>query len=172
MSIAGATARAAKPPLIVGISELIMSDVPDDTIITYSLGSCIGVSLYDPLLKIGGLIHCMLPLSTGEPERAADKPCMYVDTGMTKFLQELFNRGVQRKNILCRVAGGGSPHDDNGVFRIGERNYSVLRKILWKNNILIKGELVGGNDPKTMVLDMASGRTFIRLNGKNELELK
>ena len=66
---------------------------------------------------------------------------------------------------------GGEPLDRNGVFKIGERNYTVLRKVLWKNNILIAAESVGGTAPRTLKLRLKDGLTTIRMNGSEE-ELK
>ncbi|OFZ54183.1 MAG: hypothetical protein A2428_01835 [Bdellovibrionales bacterium RIFOXYC1_FULL_54_43] len=150
----------------VGISELGVTANADESLITYSLGSCAGVSLMDPVTGTGGMIHCMLPLSSNDPERARQVPAMYVDTGLVQLLQRMFEAGVERKHILCKVAGCGAPADSDGVFKIGERNYTVLKKVLWKNNIVIKGECIGGNRPKTMLLELASGKTFVRIDNE------
>jgi len=159
-----------KTLVTVGISEFAISKEKGDAVITYSLGSCAGVSFFDPDTGVGGMIHCMLPLSGSDKDKARETPAMYVDSGIMLILQKMFDMGVQRNNLICRVAGCGSPADAQGLFKIGERNYTVLRKILWKNNILIKGELIGGVDPKTMVLDLATGKTFVRIHNQfNEI---
>jgi chemotaxis protein CheD len=155
-----------RPTITVGISEMSISSNADDVIVTYSLGSCVGVSLYDPVAKVGGLIHCMLPLSKIDEEKASKAPAMFVDTGVSVLIQELFNRGADRARIEARVAGGGSPMDEKGMFKIGERNYAVLRKVLWKNSILIAAEDVAGTAARTMYLHIASGRVVIRSNGQ------
>lgn len=163
--------RVSENLVSVGIGEMGISSNSAETLVTYSLGSCVGVALYDPVKKIGGIIHCMLPLSSADPVKAQANPCLYVDTGMTKFLNAFYERGVEKKNIICKVAGAGSPIDDKGIFQIGERNYAVLRKILWKNNILIKSELILGKTSKTLFLTMETGRTFLRIDGKSEVDL-
>ena len=151
--------------MTVGISEMLVTQSVDDVLITYSLGSCIGVTLYDAEAKVGGLIHCMLPLSRIDPERAKRQPPMFTDTGVPALLQEVLNRGASRKRLVAKVAGAAAPLTDNGVFKIGERNYTVLRKVLWKNEILIAAEDVGGTTARTMALYMDSGKTTIRSGG-------
>lgn len=138
---------------------------PEDILITYSLGSCLGLTLYDPQSGIGGMLHCMLPLSRADKKKAEASPCMYTDTGVTLLLKELYGLGARQKNIIAKVAGGASMFDDNGRFRIGERNYTVLRKVLWKNNIVLKSEEVGGTIPRTMILYLCDGRTMIKSQG-------
>jgi chemotaxis protein CheD len=144
---------------------MLVSNVVDDILITYSLGSCIGLSLYDPVMRIGGLIHCMLPHSATDKDKSATSPCMFVDTGVAALLRSLFDRGVTRKNLIAKVAGGSNLLDDREIFKIGERNYTMMRKILWKNDILIRAEDVGGSHPRTMSLQISDGKTFIRAGG-------
>jgi chemotaxis protein CheD len=154
--------RATK---VVGISEMTVSNCPDDVIVTYSLGSCVGISLFDPVSRVGGMIHCMLPLSKIDAEKAQRNPCMFADTGIQLLLQKVFELGAERARIQARVAGCGSPLDHQGTFKIGERNHAVMRKVFWKNSILITSEDVGGVTPRTMYLSIATGRTMIRSNG-------
>jgi len=142
-----------------------VSNVADDVLITYSLGSCIGLTLYDPEMRIGGLIHCMLPHSQTDAAKAEQNPCMFVDTGVAALLRSLFDRGVIRKNLIAKIAGGSNLLDDKEIFKIGERNHTMVRKILWKNDILIRAEDVGGSHPRTMSLQIADGKTFIRAGG-------
>lgn len=152
--------------ITVNISDMKVSSNPEDVLVTYSLGSCVGVTLYDPLQKIGGLIHCMLPLSKVDPERAKEVPYMFVDTGLPLMLQTLINMGANKNRIVAKVAGGAVLLDDNGMFRIGERNHIVVRKLLWKNNILISSEDVGGTLARTLYLQINDGKTIIKSAGK------
>jgi chemotaxis protein CheD len=156
----------------IGIGEMMVSNDTDDILITYSLGSCVGVSLYDPEIKLGGLIHCQLPMSTANMEQAKAKPSLYVDTGVVALLQEMYNHGAMKSRIICKVAGAGSPLAiEQAQFRIGEKNLAVLKKVLWKNGILIKAEMIGGDTAKTMILDVANGKTLLRVNAREEVEL-
>lgn len=151
--------------IIVGVADMRFSTLPEDVIITYSLGSCIGLTLFDTEKRIGGLVHCMLPLSKIDAAKAEANPFMFIDSGVSAFLQKLFDLGAQRKSLVAKVAGGSQIMDDKGIFNIGERNNTVVRKMLWKNNILISGEDVGGSVPRTMSLDLATGKTVLKMNG-------
>lgn len=151
--------------IIVGVADMRYSDRQDDVIITYSLGSCIGLTLYDTGIRIGGMVHCMLPLSKIDAAKAEANPFMFIDTGVSAILQTLFDMGAQRRTLLAKVAGGAQIMDDKGMFNIGERNNTVVRKVLWKNNILISGEDVGGTVPRTLSLDIATGRTILKMAG-------
>lgn len=150
---------------VVGISEMKVSDQPGDVLITYSLGSCIGLALYEPRLKIGGLIHCMLPLSKIDPVRAGERPCMFTDTGVPKLLGAMLDMGAEKRNLIAKVAGAANLLDDNRSFNIGERNQVILRKLLWKNQILIQAEETGGSKARTLSLDLSTGTTLLRAGG-------
>lgn len=147
-----------------------VANSPSDTLVTYSLGSCVGVTLFDPVACVGGMIHCMLPLSKVDRAKAESRPFMFVDTGMPRLLQAVFDLGAQRNRLICKVAGAASLLDEKKLFRIGERNYTVLRKILWKNDILIDAEDVGGQKARTVYLYLATGKTTIKSKGV-EVEL-
>lgn len=152
----------------LGISEMRVTTSPEDILITYSLGSCVGLTLYDPVAVVGGMIHCMLPLSRTDPAKADANPAMFTDTGVSALIQEMYNAGATKKNLVARVAGASRIMDDKDMFKIGERNHTVLRKVLWKNGILIKSEDVGGTIARTMVLYMEDGRTTLRINSNEE----
>lgn len=154
----------------VGISDMKTATEPEDVLITYSLGSCLGLSLFDPQARVGGLLHSLLPLSSLDAERAKQNPFMFADTGVTRFLENVFQLGARRENLIAKVAGCGAPLASTPAFNIGQRNWTVLRKVLWKNNILIAGEEVGGTAARTMILHMKTGKTMIK-SGNSEHEL-
>lgn len=155
---------------IVGISELMVSNLREDVIVTYSLGSCVGVTIYDPVACVGGMIHCMLPLSKIDPEKAQKAPAMFVDTGIPLLFEKAYQLGAQKDRIILKVAGASRILDETGTFKMGDRNYAVLRKILWKNGILINAEDVGGSIPRTLYLRMDTGIVTIKSRG-NQKEL-
>lgn len=148
--------------LIIDISDMKVSNSTDDILVTYSLGSCIGVTLYDPVARVGGMAHCMLPLSKTDPEKAKIRPAMFTDTGVSALLQTALDMGAQKQRLIIKVAGAAQLMDENGTFRIGERNLVVLRKVLWKNNIIIAAEDVGGTIARTVFLYMDTGKTVVR----------
>ena len=149
---------------IIGISEMEISENTDDKLITYSLGSCIGLTIYDKELQIGGLLHSMLPISRKNKEKAKKKPLMFVDKGIEIMLTQLFDRGARKKNLIAKLAGGAKLLDKKDMFKIGRRNYVIARKMLWKNDILIDGEDVGGTVSRTMTLYMNTGKTTVKIN--------
>jgi chemotaxis protein CheD len=151
--------------VIVGISEMSVSADPAEVLATFALGSCVGLTLFDPVARVGGLIHCMLPLSRIDAAKAERNPLMFVDTGVPALLQALFDRGAQRRNLVAKVAGASAIMDSAGVFNIGERNHTVLRKVLWKNEIMVAAEDVGGSVPRTLYLHIDSGKTVLRAGG-------
>ena len=156
--------------IVVGISDYQTSNRADDVIITYSLGSCIGLTVYDPETKIGGMIHYMLPLSKISPEKAELKPAMFADTGIPVLLKKMFAMGASKNRIIVKAAGGSQLMDQNKIFNIGERNFLVLRKILWKNNILIKNSDVGGMISRTVRFEIDTGRVTVK-SSTGEIEL-
>lgn len=151
---------------IIGVSEMRVSNRTDDVLVTYSLGSCVGVAIYDPVVRVGGMIHCMLPLSKLDPQKARSFPCMFVDTGVPLLFNEAYKFGAQKSRIVVKVAGCSQVLGDQGLFNIGERNYIVLRKILWKNNVLIASEDIGGTDSRTMYLEIGTGRVIVKSLGR------
>jgi chemotaxis protein CheD len=156
--------------IAVDISDMKLSTNREDVLVTYSLGSCVGLTLYDPVAGVGAMIHCMLPLSKIDPDKAKLKPYMFVDTGVALMLHEMYQAGAQRENLVAKVAGAGSPLGKEETFRIGQRNYTILRKFLWKNNILIAKEDVGGSKARTLFLHLADGLTIVKSEGQ-EVEL-
>jgi len=148
--------------LIVGISDLKVSKNPDDVLVTFALGSCIAVAIYDPLIKVGGLLHYMLPDSTLDPQKAQGQPGMFADTGIPLLFKSCYRLGGEKKRMIVKVAGGASILDDANFFRIGQKNITALRKIFWKNNVMIDAEDTGSNCNRTVRLNLANGKFSIR----------
>ena len=151
--------------LIVGIADMLVSKDPGSALITYSLGSCIGVALYDPVAKVGGLLHFMLPDSQIDAEKAKKNPWMFADTGIPLLFREAYKLGGEKQRMVVKVAGGAQIMDESGYFNIGKRNYMVLRKILWKNNVLIAAESVGGSVNRTLTLELSTGKVWVKTSG-------
>ena len=148
--------------LIVGISDLKVSNNPGDILVTFALGSCIAVAIYDPLVKVGGLLHYMLPDSTLDLKKAQDQPGMFADTGVPLLFKSCYRLGAEKKRIVVKVAGGASILDDTNFFRIGQKNITALRKIFWKNNVMIEAEDTGANYNRTVRLDLSTGKFLVK----------
>jgi len=153
----------------VGVADMKIGK-EGDQLVTHALGSCLGLMVYDPVIRIGGLLHAMLPLAKINEEKARTNPYMFVDVGVPELFHQLYDLGGQKNRLIVKAAGCGKPLGDNEAFRIGERNFTVLKKLLWKNNILLESEDVGGTFSRTVFFDLLTGRTTIRSNGQ-ETEL-
>ncbi len=156
--------------VVVGVGDLAVSNKGDDILITYSLGSCIGVLVFDPVARVGGLLHYMLPESSIDPEKAKKNPAMFGDTGIPLLFKSCYNLGATKANMIVKIAGGGQILDENGVFNIGKRNYMVLKKLFWRNNVRIAAEHIGGTVNRTVRLEMGSGKMFLKVSGEGEYE--
>jgi chemotaxis protein CheD len=148
---------------VVGVSDMKMSSDPDSIIITHSLGSCIGISVYDPVEKIGGLLHFQLPSVNGNGSFNTN-PYRYADTGIPAFFKKMYEIGAKRSRLEVKAAGGACIMDPTGFFNIGKRNEIAMKKIFWKNSIFISGEDLGGECWRTMHLEIGTGRVFVKNN--------
>ena len=151
--------------LVVGISDLKVSNNPADSMVTYALGSCIAVAVYDPAAKVGGLLHYMLPDSTLDAGKARETPGMFADTGIPLLFKSCYGIGADKRRMVVKVAGGASILDESNFFRIGQKNIMAMRKLFWRNNILIDAEDTGKNFNRTVRLDVGTGRVFIKRAG-------
>jgi len=154
-----------KTRITVDISDAKVSNNPSDVVVTYSLGSCIGVCLYDPATRVGGMLHYQLPSSKMDAERAKSKPFMFADSGMQVLLNKLISMGAQKKRMDVRLAGGATMATGPKGFDIGKRNYLAIRKILWSNGMFIDAEDIGGHAARNLYLDMSDGSVTVRSQG-------
>lgn len=151
---------------LIGIAQMKISGDAGDVLVAPNLGSCLGIAVYDKVSLIGGMVHCLLPLSKSDPQKAANNPCMYVDTGFTFLLDQMLSRGADKKRLSIVVAGGANINDADNVFEIGKKNQTVLKKLLWKNGLLLKAEHLGENYGRTLSLHVGSGKTFLKAKGE------
>ncbi|MBN1806368.1 MAG: chemotaxis protein CheD [Sedimentisphaerales bacterium] len=152
-----------KKKIIIGISDGKVSNNPEDILETYSLGSCIGVCLYDPTTTTGGMLHYQLPNSTMNPSRAKQNPLMFADTGMNYIIDKMLAMGINKKQTQVKIAGGASMDNGPDGFDIGKRNYLAIKKILWQHRMFIDAEDIGGSSPRNMYLDIADGTVKIKV---------
>ncbi len=151
---------------IVGVADMKTSNNPGDIIVTHALGSCLGIAAHDPVAGVGGLLHVMLPMAKVNPEKAKACPCMFVDTGVPLFFHELYDLGAVKKRLIVKVAGGAKIQcGDTDSFAIGQRNHTMLKKMFWKNGILIESEDTGGTIARTMYLEIGPGRVWLSTAG-------
>lgn len=144
---------------VIGMADLKVSTDSSDVLVTYALGSCLGVTVHDPVARVGGILHVMLPQSMINEEKARENPAMFVDTGVPKLIQDCIDAGAHKLRMIIVAVGGASTSRAEGDdhFEIGKRNFIMLRKILWKTGLLLKSHDVGGAYSRTLFMEVGSG---------------
>lgn len=137
----------------------------DFAFVTYALGSCVGLTLWDEVAGVGGMLHSQLPVSSINTPRAGIEPFLFTDTGVAELLRRVFALGGDRSRVKACLAGCAQAVSAGSEFRVGQRNLAVARRVLWKNDIVVKAEDVGDDRPRTMFLDMRTGETTVRSDG-------
>lgn len=156
--------------LVVGIADMKMAS-KEGMLITYALGSCVGICLYDPQIKLAALIHIMLPLNM---EAGRKSPMKYADTGIRETIKEMERRGGAKSRIVAKIAGGAKMFDmgmSGGVGNIGQRNGESVKAVLAREGIRLLKADVGGTWARTLLFDAASGQGCIRSYGRPEILL-
>lgn len=149
--------------LIVGVCDFAVSNNPQAVISTYALGSCVAVVAYEPQLKVGGIIHFMLPQSSIAPERAARHPSMFADTGLPHFFRALAGLKAATNNLRILVTGGASVLAGHDPFRIGERNIAAALDLLAKQSCTAEHQDTGGNLNRTVHLEINTGLVALQI---------
>lgn len=148
--------------VVVGIADMAVTADPKATLITYALGSCIGVTLFDPVAKVGGLLHFMLSQSSLNQEKATQSPCMFADTGVPLLFTRAYELGAKKERMVVCAAGGAEILGDGGHFKIGSRNRTMLRKLFWKNNVCLATSDTGGSNSRTLSLRLVDGMVTVK----------
>lgn len=158
---------------VVGIAAMAVSAEPRDLIVTYALGSCLGVCVFDPVARVAGMLHLMLPQGSMSPEKAAQNPLMFADTGIPQLFLKSYALGAKKERMLVAVAGGASFNmNEDADLAIGQRNVAMLRKVLWKNSVILKKHELGGTEPRNMSLDVRSGEVSVGFGGETRILLE
>lgn len=159
-------ARTRQGNIVISVADYAVTNDRTATLVTYALGSCIGVTIYDPIAHVGGMIHFMLPKCIARNKRVDASPAMFGDTGIPLLFKECYALGAHKSRLVVCAAGGAEVLDDNGVFKVGSRNRTLIRKIFWKNGILLSADETGGTIARTLKLQMSDGSVEIKTNGK------
>lgn len=153
----------------VGMADLKISKSPD-ILTTIGLGSCIGFTIYDKTLKIGGMAHIMLPYSFKKDDHI--NKAKYADTAVELMLDKLLSCGVTKENMVCKIAGGAKMFDikiQDEKLNIGDRNYDALIKQMMLFDIPIAAKDVGGNYGRTIEFDLSNGKLKVKTIGHGVL---
>ena len=152
--------------ITIGIADMKLAR-GQGMLITYALGSCIGICLHDPLLKLGALVHIMLPVNM---ETNRTNTMKYADTGLRETLRQMEAMGANRTRITAKIAGGAKMFETGGSLgNIGQRNIESVHLNLKKEGIRLLKEDVGGSVARTLLFDVNSGLGCVRCYGRQEL---
>lgn len=151
----------------IGIADMKMAK-GQGMLVTYALGSCIGICLYDPKIQLGAMVHIMLPLNM---ETGRTNTMKYADTGLRETLKRMEARGAMRSRIVAKIAGGARMFEVVGgsLGNIGQRNIESVHLNLKKEGIRLLKEDVGGAVARTLLFDVSNGLCCVRSYGKPEL---
>ncbi|MBE6909680.1 MAG: chemotaxis protein CheD [Ruminococcaceae bacterium] len=162
--------RTGGQKLTIGIADMKMLQ-GDGELITYALGSCIGICLWDPPLKLGALIHIMLPLNM---EAGRKNTMKYADTGIKETLNQLAAKGARKERLVAKIAGGAKMFEvagNSNLGNIGARNIESVKLNLSKEGIKILAENVGGSVARTLSFYPSTGVGEIRAYGQPVITL-
>ena len=149
----------------VGIGDMKIAR-REGTLITYALGSCVGITFYDPMIKLGALVHILLPEAG---DNAAGNIFKFADTGIKETLRKLEVFGGVKSRYQCKIAGGAKMFEMSaGIGNIGERNVKMVEKVLAEEHIRVMAKDVGANYARTMLLDVTTGTVKVRTSGRYE----
>ncbi len=152
--------------VVVGVADMAVGRVEQGQLATFALGSCIGLSAYDPVAQVGGLLHFMLPQPAPRTAPPESQPCLYATTGIAALLAALDGAGAKRSRLVVCAAGGAEILADAGGFAIGRRNRAMLRERLRAHGVALAAEDTGGNLARTMVLHLDTGVVRIRTRSR------
>ena len=152
--------------ITIGIADMKLAR-GQGMLITYALGSCIGICLHDPLLKLGAMVHIMLPVNM---ETNRTNTMKYADTGLRETLRQMEAMGANRTRITAKIAGGAKMFETGAALgNIGQRNIESVHLNLKKEGIRLLKEDVGGSVARTLLFDVNSGLGCVRCSGRQEL---
>jgi len=155
----------------VGVAELKVSE-GSGILASYGLGSCVAVAMYDPLRKVGGLAHVMLPESRGTAHE--ETPGKFANTAVSQLVEELMRIGARRTGLRCKIVGGSQMFDIPGnnqrsagslsgtQAHIGARNVEGVKRELEKLRIPLVGEDTGGNYGRSVRFDTSTGDVEVK----------
>jgi chemotaxis protein CheD len=157
--------------ITIDIADCKVSSNPGDVLVTHGLGSCIAVLLYDPVARVAGLLHYMLPESTLDADQAIKRPCMFADTGIPLLLKRSYRLGAIKSRAIFMAAGGAQMLDKSGTFNVGERNCEALQSIFHRSGIMLHKKDIGGTASRTIQIDVARGKVHLSRSAGSREEM-
>jgi chemotaxis protein CheD len=153
---------------VVGVADIKVSNTAGERLITYALGSCLGLIVYDPVASVAGMLHVMLPTGTIDEAKMRERPAMFVDSGVPLLFKECYKLGAKKERMLVTVAGGAyaGAREEEDRFQIGKRNLMALRQILRQNGVRVHAQDTGGvQTSRTIWVEVTTGEVTLKING-------
>ena len=166
-SITSQSFSSQKQGLVVGVADMVVSSDPDEVLVTYALGSCLGITLHDPGKCIGGLLHLMLPDSQLH-SRTTVRPAMFLDTGLPLLLKTMLEAGADESALRCKVFGGAQLLSADQFFRIGAQNVEACYKLTAALNLRVLVWEVSGRVNRTIRMSNRTGEVRVRVPARPE----
>jgi len=147
----------------VGIGQVAVTKDPSAVLVAYGLGSCVGVTMFDPAARVVGMVHVLLPHCEGK-EAGPNEPGRYADSGLDALVARMSELGARKSRIIVKAAGGASVLGAANAekFKIGARNAEAIKERLRHHSLRLAAEDLGGTRGRTMEVHCATGRTFVR----------
>ncbi len=157
--------------IIIGIGECVVSNNEKDILKTFSLGSCVALTMYSLREKVLGMVHIPLPASVINSVNGKKKPGYYVDTAIPYLLDIMINKHDCKKNeLIANIFGGADSPKQKDFFKIGERNVKAVKSLLAQNFIFLQREDTGGAYSRNVEADVATGTIKLGKLCLNELK--
>ena len=154
--------------ITISLGELVVTDKPDVVLVAFGLGSCVGVTAYDPVRKAGGLLHAMLP----RRRNGDNNLTKFVDTGMVELLNRMAALGARREQMIWRFAGGAQMLTAPGLsdrFNIGQQNVTMTQEMITRHRLNLIACETGGYQGRTLRLIPITGEVTVRyIDGKTK----
>ena len=157
----------------VPIGEIVISEDPEDVLVAYGLGSCVAVCLYDPVARVGGMLHALLPTAPSNNGRGnSGKPTKFVDQGTPLLIEALMRLGARRSRLIAQLCGGAkvlsAPGFEESELSIGKRNVLAVESTLHAVGVPIRARRTGGCVGRTVRFYLANGQVTVKSLGQEE----
>ena len=158
----------------IGLGEQAISRNPEEVLVAYGLGSCVGVVMTDPGSHVSGLLHAVLPHPSGGIARGEVNPSKYVEGGIEGLITAMIKEGANRNRLIVRIVGGANMLMSPGFtrsFDIGTRNIEAAQTTLERLKMPISAAEVGGHTGRTVRVYVGENRVTVRVIGQKEREI-
>ncbi len=157
--------------IVVGLGEVKVSRDASAILTCLGLGSCVGISTYDPVTRVAGMAHIVLPVSNGSGAERAPK---FADVGVPHLLEEMRKQGAMTSRLIVKIAGGAQMSRAPGLndaFKIGDKNIQAVQEALERAGVPLAAADTGGNQGRTLRIYLDTGTTVVSRAGKQTSEI-